>query len=425
MKTKNEFKESETSKIPEGFHLITLGKLVTFQRGYDLPKKKRKKGNYPVVASNGIVDYHNEFRVEGAGVTIGRSGNLGEPLYIKQDYWPLNTTLYVKKFHNSDPLFVYYFLNTLDLKKYNSGSAVPSLNRNYIHPIKIIVPENIEEQKKISSFLRLFDDKIELNRRMNTTLEQIAQAIFKHWFIDFEFPDENGQPYRSSGGEMVDSELGEIPAGWMYKSAESIANVGIGKTPPRKQAELFSKDCNDVRWVSIRDMGESGTYMLDTSEYLTESAVNKFNVRVVPNNTVLLSFKLTIGRVVLTDGEMTTNEAIAHFKLTHEPYVSSEYLYLYLRNFDYERLGSTSSIAQAVNSKTIKSMPILVPQREVLNEFTAKISTIFEMIKSNQKESRNLAQMRDALLPKLISGKLRVNTIGKNGGQIYENEEFS
>jgi type I restriction enzyme S subunit len=135
---------------------------------------------------------HNEFKGKGPGVTIGRSGNIGEPLYIEKSYWPLNTTLFVKEFHNSDPKFIYYFLKTLDLNKYNSGSAVPSLNRNYIHPIEVVVPETIEQQQKISLFLTSLDDKIELNRQMNSTLEQIAQTLFKRWFIDFEFPDENG-----------------------------------------------------------------------------------------------------------------------------------------------------------------------------------------------------------------------------------------
>jgi type I restriction enzyme S subunit len=139
--------------------------------------------------------------------------------------------LFVKEFHNSDPKFIYYFLKTLDLNKYNSGSAVPSLNRNYIHPIEVVVPETIEQQQKISLFLTSLDDKIELNRQMNSTLEQIAQALFKRWFIDFEFPNENGNPYKSSGGRMVDSELEEIPEGWEVKQIGDICETfGAGNS---------------------------------------------------------------------------------------------------------------------------------------------------------------------------------------------------
>ena len=205
---------SDSLQFPKNWHQITLGELITFKRGHDLPIKKRKLGKYPIVASNGIVDFHNEYKAKGPGVTIGRSGNLGKPIFIKEDYWPLNTTLYSIDFHGSSPKFVYYFLKTLPLHELNSGSAVPTLNRNYIHPLDIIVPKNHLEQVKIAKVLSDLDGKIELNNQMNKTLKAIGQAIFRHWFVHFEFPDENGQPYKTCGGEMVDSELGEIPVGW-------------------------------------------------------------------------------------------------------------------------------------------------------------------------------------------------------------------
>jgi type I restriction enzyme S subunit len=213
MVQKQELLETEIGRIPEGWHKITLGEFVTFQRGHDLPSKERKEGRYPIIASNGIVGYHNEFKAHGPGVTIGRSGNLGEPFFIKQDYWPHNTTLYSIDFHNSEPLFVYYFLKTLNLKTFNAGSAVPTLNRNHIHTIEIVVPKYFEEQHAIASILSSLDDKIALNRQMNSTLEAIGQALFKHWFVDFEFPDGEDKPYRSSGGEMLETELGEVPRG--------------------------------------------------------------------------------------------------------------------------------------------------------------------------------------------------------------------
>ena len=123
------------SCVPRGWHETTLGELVTFHRGYDLPLKDMVEGKYPIVGSNGIIGYHNSFRIKGPGVVVGRSGNLGKPFFVKKDYWPHNTSLYVSEFHCSDPYFVYYFLKTLSLAEYNSGSAVPSLNRNHIHTI--------------------------------------------------------------------------------------------------------------------------------------------------------------------------------------------------------------------------------------------------------------------------------------------------
>lgn len=147
-----------------------LGDLVTFQRGYDLPKTQMKEGPYPVIGSNGIIGYHNEYTIKGPVVTIGRSGNVGNPFIVYGNAWAHNTTLYVKEFKRSNPIFIYYLLKTLNLSNYAGGSAVPTLNRNHIHSLPVIVPESIEEQKRIGEFLKLFDDKIVLNNKINDNL---------------------------------------------------------------------------------------------------------------------------------------------------------------------------------------------------------------------------------------------------------------
>lgn len=191
--------------------------------------------------------------------------------------------------------------------------------------------------------------------------------------------------------------------------ADEYFDISIGKTPPRKEPEWFSENPNNCIWVSISDMGSCGLYIADSSEYLTKEAVNKFNVKVVPDNTVILSFKLTVGRAAITDGEMTTNEAIAHFKTDrHE---INEYLYCYLKNFNYQTMGSTSSIATAVNSKIIKAMPFVIPDEEELASFHEIAAPCFAMIKQNQRECKRLASLRDYLLPKLMTGKIDVSDI--------------
>ena len=187
-----------------------------------------------------------------------------------------------------------------------------------------------------------------------------------------------------------------------------MAEVGIGKTPPRKEPQWFTEGEGDWRWVSIRDMGASGVFQQRSSEFLTADAVSRFNVRVVPDRTVLLSFKLTIGRVAISDGPMVTNEAIAHFKLPSNATISSEYLYLYLKVFDYSTLGSTSSIADAVNSKTIRELPIVVASGDVIDRFTKSVAPLFEEMRNRQNEIASLGATRDALLPKLLSGEIEV-----------------
>ena len=191
--------------------------------------------------------------------------------------------------------------------------------------------------------------------------------------------------------------------------ADEYFDISIGKTPPRKEPQWFSENPADCVWVAISDMGSCGLFIANSSEYLTHEAVEKFNVKVVPDNTVLLSFKLTVGRIAITDGEMTTNEAIAHFK-TNKPKIN-EYLFCYFKNFKYQTMGSTSSIATAVNSKIIKGMPFVVPTDSELEAFHGFAGPIFAMIKSNQRENNRLATLRDTLLPKLMSGEIDVSAI--------------
>lgn len=312
----------------------------------------------------------------------------------------------------------YYFRSPkfrAEVTSMSSMTTRASLNNDMMSKLSIVVPD-IEVQKRIADILLSLDRKIELNNKMNKTLEKMAHTLFKRWFVDFEFPNEDGEPYKSSGGQMVASELRMIPKGWDIKRIDEVSDVSIGKTPPRKESQWFSDTDNkdDIRWISIRDLGNSGTYINKTSERLTGKAVSKFNVKIIPDNTVVLSFKLTVGRVAITVGEMLSNEAIAHFIINDYGQLPSEYIYLYLKDFNYNKLGSTSSIATAVNSKIVKTIPVVVPNKDIIINFQSIIEPIFKQIKENSLEIESLTELRDSLLPKLISGEIRVEEIEAN-----------
>ena len=427
---------------------IPLNEFITLQRGFDLPSNKRISGSVPVVASTGIAGYHNEIKVKAPGVVIGRSGSIGGGQYIEKDFFPLNTTLYVKDFKGHYPRFIYYLLKSIDFTSFNVGTGVPTLNRNHLSSI-LISDLGIDKEKEIANILGSLDQKIQLNTQINQTLEQIAQALFKSWFVDFDpvrakvqalsdgmsleqaelaamqaisgktaeeltalsqtQPDryaELAEIAKVFPCEMVEIDGVEVPKGWEYKLADELFDIGIGKTPPRKETEWFSTNPDDMQWISIKDMGNSGVFITESSEFLTNQAVDKFNIRKIPENTVLLSFKLTIGRVSITTCETTTNEAIAHFKITNKSFLTTEYLYLFFQQFDFNSLGSTSSIATAVNSKTIKGIEILIPNEELIKAFQMKISNIFAQIKNLTMENKNLVETRDLLLPKLLNGEI-------------------
>ena len=298
-----------------------------------------------------------------------------------------------------DRRFFYYYLKfaTGGFLGALNGSVMVHITKSSMEKMSIRIPKKLKDQCRIASILSSLDRKIELNNKINADLEEMAQAIFKNWFVDFE-------PFKD--GKFVDSELGMIPEGWKVGRADDFYQINIGKTPPRKEHKWFSTNPADKIWVSIANMGNSGVFISDSSEYLTKEAVDRHNIIMVPRNTILLSFKLTVGRVAIADKELTTNEAIARFILSDDKYM--EYLYLYLKKYDYNSLGSTSSIATAVNSKTIKGMQMLQPSDKIIDAFHIQVNPIFEKIRSLTKENSRLSLLRDTLLPRLMSGEIEV-----------------
>ena len=293
--------------------------------------------------------------------------------------------LCIRSNEKADCKYLYYLLSQQKFFDYvmsgAKGCKMPRGDKSQIMQWQISLPP-LETQKRIADILSAIDDKIELNRRINANLEQQAQALYKSWFVDNKKDD------------------------WEEGVASDYFNITIGKTPPRKETKWFSTSNKDHVWISISDMGKHGMYLGQSSEYLTQSAIEKFNIVIVPDKTVLLSFKLTIGRVVISDGNVTTNEAIAHFNTNDQNLL--EYTYLSLKNYEFSALGSTSSIATAVNSKTIKSMRWIMPNHDLIKQFHEKVGPLFNMIKQNEKEINYLCTLRDTLLPKLMSGEIIV-----------------
>ncbi|WP_105900387.1 restriction endonuclease subunit S, partial [Haemophilus influenzae] len=212
---------------------IPLNEFITLQRGFDLPSNKRISGSVPVVASTGIAGYHNEIKVKAPGVVIGRSGSIGGGQYIEKDFFPLNTTLYVKDFKGHYPRFIYYLLKSIDFTSFNVGTGVPTLNRNHLSSI-LISDLGIEKEKEIANILGSLDQKIQLNTQINQTLEQIAQALFKSWFVDFD-PVRAKVQALSDGLSLEQAELAAIQA-ISGKTPEEL--TALSQTQPERYAEL-------------------------------------------------------------------------------------------------------------------------------------------------------------------------------------------
>ena len=364
---------------------------------YGRDHKNLDNGNIPVYGSGGIMRYVDSFIYDKPSVLIPRKGTLSNLFLVSEKFWTVDTLFWTIIDETIvSPEFLYYQLLTKNLVDMNVGSAVPSLTTTLLNELRLKIP-SLETQSSISGILSSLDEKIKLNKKINKTLEDIAQAIFKSWFVDFE---------KNKNDQFMSFADWEIPESYQYGRADRFFDISIGKTPPRNESKWFSISNNDIKWLSIADMGKGGVYSKKTSEYLTNEAISKFNIKLVPSNTVMLSFKLTIGRVVISNDEMTTNEAIAHFKSKNQDIV--EYIYLFLKNYEFSKLGSTSSIGTAINSKVVKSMPIYIPDEDTLQCFHNVVLPIFNKIMINQQENDNLTEIRDTLLPKLMSGEINV-----------------
>jgi type I restriction enzyme M protein len=237
-------------------------------------------------------------------------------------------------------------------------------------------------------------------------LLDIANSLFKLWFLDFDPITAVGTTREVSmlnqairkfyPSELVDSELGLIPKSWQVLEAQSLFDMSIGRTPPRKEPHWFTEGQAGNSWVSIKDMGNYSLFTGESNEGITDEAVTKFNMHVVPAGSILMSFKLTVGRLAIVSEPVTTNEAIAHFKQKQQSIIPTEFAYLWLRNYDFDLLDSTSSIATATNSGFVKSIKFLVPDENVLSEFIAIVRPLFEQIRNIHKLNQHIGKLRDS-----------------------------
>ena len=327
-------------------------------------------------------------------------GSFGIPVLIKEEK-PFVFQRHIAILRPNERInsaFLFYTMLTRDFYAKADAAAIGAAQRTVsltaLRGMEITVPP-LEVQEAIASRLSAYDNLIENNQKQIKLLEEAAQRLYKEWFVDLHFPGYEETP-------IVDG----VPEGWKKDRADSFFDITIGKTPQRAEKQWFTSGNNGVPWLSIADMGNAGIYAFITSEGLTEEAVKKHNIKVVPAGTIFVSFKLTVGRVAIASTAMCTNEAIAHFYIKNS--FLQAYTYCYLRNFEYNTLGNTSSISKAVNSKIIKAMPFVMPTDEIITSFSRMVSPILNEIQNRQAACLKLKEARDRLLPKLMNDEIEV-----------------
>ena len=368
---------------------VRLGDILNFRRGHDLPHSAMKPGNIPVAGSNGVIGYHDTATPMKPILTIGRSGNVGKP-YFYEEAWAHNTTLYVDDFKGNDPKFLYYLCQTMPFANFGGGSAVPTLNRNHIHPLETKIPVKVEDQCRIASILSSLDRKIELNNKINADLEEMAQAIFKNWFVDFE-------PFKD--GKFVDSELGMIPEGWKVGT--------LGDITKNKSAKV--KERNDVKVLSPVTTGE----LVLSEEYFTKqvfsSSIAKYKI-VNKGDFAYNPARVNIGS--LGRNEFDFDGCVSPVYVVFSVLDGYENYFDLFRKTDFFK-DSVASLAiggvrQSLSYDDLSLIETIIPSKNIVEKFNNLYNQMKKTIKANRLENSRLSTLRDTLLPRLMSGEIEI-----------------
>jgi type I restriction enzyme S subunit len=354
-----------------------LGQKINLKRGYDLPSRTRQDGKYPIYSSSGISGKHNEKMCNAPGVITGRYGTIGKVFYSSTEYWPLNTALYVQDFKGNDEKFTYYFLKTLDWEKFSDKSAVPGVNRNNVHEEDVSFPD-LEEQKSIASVLSSLDDKIDLLHRQNKTLEAMAETLFRQWFVE-------------GAGEN-----------WKVRKLGELVTVKRGGSP-RPIQDYLSK--TGLRWLKISDATcTASPFLFEIKEHIKEEGLKKTTL--LKSGTLVLSNSATPGIPKILQVDTCIHDGWLHFPTSH---FSNEFLYLLFKKIRPELINQgNGSIFTNLKTDILKEYKIPIPDDASLNKFQISAIPLFKKMLANSIQIHSLEKLRDNLLPKLMSGEIRV-----------------
>ena len=356
-----------------------LSDLMEIKYGKD--HKHLADGKFPLYGSGGIMRHVEKPLYEYESILIPRKGTLTNLFYLDKPFWSVDTMFWSKiNTQLAVPKYLYYTLKTFDLASLNVGSAVPSLTTEVLNEVLLSIPD-LPTQTAIAEILSSLDAKIELNNQINRELEDLAQALFKQWFIDFEFPNESGQPYKSSGGEMVDSELGEIPKGWSVELLQDLLEVKYGK------------DHKHLNKGTIPVYGSGGIM-----RYADQALYS--------NHSILIPRKGTLSNLFYVSNPFWSVDTM-FYSIIKKDYLR-KYLYYTIKSFDLASMNVGSAVP-SMTTKVLNELKVIKPSADILLRYENVISSTFEYSDDLISENHQLESLRDSLLPKLISGELEVS----------------
>lgn len=373
------------------WHDVRLGDVLTLKRGHDLPDARRQNGDVPVVSSSGVTGRHSESKAKAPGVVTGRYGTLGDVFYIEEDFWPLNTALYVIDFKGNKARFVAYLLESV-LRNYQSDkAAIPGVNRNVLHEIKVRRPD-VNAQDRISEVLSAYDDLIENNRRRMALLEDAARQLYREWFVRLRFP----------GHEHTRITKG-VPERWENRTAYSVMKVLSGGTPKTTVPDYWD---GDIPFYTPKDASDTA-YVLKTERAITELGLKNCNSRLYDWNTVFISARGTVGKLNLASRPMAMSQSC--YALVGQGHVTQLFLFCALKEaIEHFKQHAVGSVFDAIVVDTFKLIPFLLPDEKKVLLFEEAVSPMFRQVANLMEQHEKLRAARDLLLPRLMTGEISV-----------------
>lgn len=426
-----------------GSNAITtiIGEHLLIRNGKSSPSRAIT-GEYPVYGSNGIIGYSDEYNANENTIIIGRVGSYCGSVYISgKKCWVTDNAIIGTAKNKNESHFWFYLLKKIDLNNYSTGSGQPLINQTIINTISVTIPKLSEKRVAIGHFLRHFDQKINLSLNINQSLEQMSQTLFKSWFVDFDPVIDNALDAGNSipealqsraelrkkvhnsadfkplpaeicslfPSEFEETELGWVPKGWNISMAGEEFIVKGGSTPSTANEDFWNN--GTIHWTSPKDLtGNESKVLLDTTKKITPLGLAKISSGLLPIDTVLMSSRAPIGYLAINKVPMAINQG--YIAIPSAKHLSPEYTIYWLDNImdDIKGMAGGTTFAE-ISKSAFKTIKLLIPSSDIITEFSRITRNHFDKVVQNTKEIDSLTNLRDTLLPKLISGELSLEDL--------------
>ena len=369
------------------------------------------KGDIPLYGSGGLMSHVNEALYSGEAILLPRKGTLSNIMYVNESFWTVDTMYYaVVNDKLADAFYLYSYLSQLDLSNLDSGSTLPSMTKSAYESIVVKLPD-LKIQKAVATILFNIRKKLEINNQINQELEAMAKTLYDYWFVQFDFPDQNGNPYKSSGGKMVyHPELKrEIPEGWGVEKLENLGTIVGGSTPTKSISDNFTKGGEGYSWITPNDLSNNkGNKFIKNGEIdVTVRGLKDAGLKLYPEGTVLMSSRAPVGYLAISTKEITTNQGFKSF-IPDKKYGKNYIYYTLQNNLKVIEQHASGSTFKEISATVLKDITIIQPNLDIVKKFEEKVSSINSYIKVNEEQKQELTQVRDWLLPMLMNGQVKV-----------------